>query len=245
MPFACPPQAGSVGRVGYGWRRYPAFGHTACGDALFAETGRPDGRTLFLLVDVTDHGPKAAEVVDLLAERILPDRACADLEPAPLLRTLHGMLQPVWTTTERFVAALALLVDGRDGSLQGAGAGLPPPRGRPATGPWDTCTLAGGIFLGAPAQGTYDQTGLSLEPGGLLLAFSDGVSEAKDRGGVMYGRSLLGEHLNRLPGALAGPPLLDALVDDLRGDVGEGWPQDDTLLLCLWGESGGGKTKEG
>jgi sigma-B regulation protein RsbU (phosphoserine phosphatase) len=237
MPFHAPAEAGSVGVVSYCWRLQPACGETTSGDALFVETGRADGSTLFLVVDVTHHGPEAAEVVRLLQDRLLPDRACAGRSPADLLQTLHGLLQPVWAQTGRFAAALALRV-ARDGSLQGAVAGAPAPRGRPAGQPWTVHALAGGPLLGVPMESRYAQTDLPLGAGAMLLACTDGVTEARDSSGFQYARVRLGTFLTRLGDDAEGPAVLAALLADLRDHVGPTWPQDDTTALCLWAPAG-------
>jgi serine phosphatase RsbU (regulator of sigma subunit) len=237
MPFHRPAATGSAGGVTYCWRLHPARGETVSGDALFAETGRADGATLFLLVDVTSHGPKAAEVVRLLYERLLSDRACAGRSPAGLLQTLHGMLQPVWVQTGRFVAALALWV-GRDGSLQVAHAGVPPPLGRAAGSPWTVHTLDTGGLLGVPLENTYRHTDLPLGTEGMLLACTDGVTEGRDSAGLMYGHGPLARFLNGLDVGVEAATLLERLLADLRGHVGDAWPQDDTTLLVLAGPGG-------
>jgi serine phosphatase RsbU (regulator of sigma subunit) len=233
MPFHRPEAAGRTGGATFCWRLHPARGETASGDDLFAETGRADGGTLFLLVDVTSHGPEAAEVVRLLHERLLPDRACAGRTPAALLQTLHGMLQPVWAQTGRFVAALALRV-ARDGSVQGACAGVPPPWARAAGHPWAVHEIDGGLLLGIPVASGYGQTDLPLGPGGMLLACTDGVTEAKDPSGKQYGH---GPFSKFLAGSDDPKPsaILEGLLADLREHVGEGWPEDDTTLLILAG----------
>ncbi len=234
MPFHRPAQDGSFGQVHYCWRLHPAEGHAISGDGLFAEMGRVDGHLLFLLVDATGHGAEAGAVVRLLQDRLLVDRSCSGLAPDELLRRLHGMLQPVWALTERFVAALAVLVAGREGALRASAAGTPRPWHRAPAGTWDVHEVAGGMLLGAPFEGSYEQTELELGPGGLLLAFSDGLNEARDPQGNQYGQGPLRALLCRLPHEVHGPGLLESLLADVRAHVGPPWPQDDTTLLCLW-----------
>ncbi|MGW3627336.1 PP2C family protein-serine/threonine phosphatase [Streptomyces sp. NPDC000880] len=67
-----------------------------------------------------------------------------------------------------------------------------------------------------------------LPPGATLLLYTDGLSEARDAGGVFYD---LGE---RLAGRLFPGPeeLLDALVDDVRRHTG-GAATDDMALLAV------------
>jgi serine phosphatase RsbU (regulator of sigma subunit) len=234
MPFHRPAPEGSLGGVHYCWRLHSAGGAPLSGDALVVETGRPDGRALFLLLDAAGKGAPAAEVVRVLCDRLLRERACAGLAPAELLRRLHGMLQPVWALTGRFVAALAVLVAGPDGVLRAAGAGLPPPWARAANAGWAAWEPAGGVPLGIPVEDPYGQSDLAVGPGALVLAFSDGLSEAQDAAGRQYAHGPMATLLGALPEGVAGPTLLEALLADVRGHVGALWPQDDTTLLCLW-----------
>lgn len=234
MTFEPPQSERAFGKVGWSWRAQPAQGEAVSGDGLFIEPSRADGNLLFLLVDVAGHGPPAAEVVTLLGQRLLPDVNCANLGPDALLQRLHGMLQPVWLDTDRFVAAVALLIDPRDGSVRAACAGVPPPWCRFAGEGWSVQPIASGIVLGVPAEGRYQSTGLSLGTGGAVLAFSDGAPEARDTSDRQYGHVRMADFLAGLPAGLVGPPLLDALLADLRAHVGEAWPQDDTTLLCFW-----------
>jgi sigma-B regulation protein RsbU (phosphoserine phosphatase) len=231
MPFHRPPAAGLLGPLGYCWRLHPAHGEVLSGDALFMETGRKDRRTLFLFLDVAGHGAPAAQVVRYLDGGVLRDPECANHPPAELLRVLHGMLEPVWLDTCRFVAALGLLVDGSQ--VEAAAAGLPYPMRRLHDGLWETCNL-GGTPLGSPAETTYDITVLSLPPGGVLLAFTDGIPEARDGDETQYHPDSLTAFLDTQAADAAGVPLCEALLADVRNHAGAAWPQDDTTVLCLW-----------
>jgi serine phosphatase RsbU (regulator of sigma subunit) len=231
MPFHQPPAAGSSGHLGYCWRLHPARGETVSGDALFAETGRADRRTLFLLLDVSGHGAGPAAVVRYLAGAVLRDAECANRRPAELLRILHGMLAPVWLDTCRFVAGMALLVDGSH--VEAAAAGLPYPMRR-AGGSWQACQLGGGAPLGAPAETAYDSRSLSLLPGNVLLAFSDGIPEARNDADRQYHPHFFTAFLAGQRPDAVGVSLCDALLIDVQNHAGAAWPQDDTTLLCLW-----------
>src|SRR5262245_24282239 len=127
MPFTTPPPAADIGSVRYSWRGRPARGADQGGDGLFVEAGRADGRPLFLLVDVTGHGRDAAPGLAFLRDHLLADPHVWGRSPADLLQTLHGMLQPFFLETGRFVAALAVRVDGVAASLAAAHAGVPRP----------------------------------------------------------------------------------------------------------------------
>jgi serine phosphatase RsbU (regulator of sigma subunit) len=207
MPFQPAPAALSIpGFDGYS-TVVPCHGETQSGDGLFEEVGRQDGRCLLLLVDVAGHGPPAARVLSIIAERLLPDARCHDRDPRELLAQLNERLEPTFAATSRFVTALAILIDGGSGKLVGGNAGQPLPRIGRAGGAWAVWSIPGGAPLGVHPPGTmYDQGEAVLAPGEYLLAFSDGVTEAGAKG---HGQELQRGPLdNWLAGLPAGLPLM-------------------------------------
>jgi sigma-B regulation protein RsbU (phosphoserine phosphatase) len=233
MPFQRPLAAGSLGALAHCWRPVPAFGHTVSGDALFVEARRSDHRTLFLLVDVTHHGTEAHAIVCLLANQLLRDPCCANLSPADLLQVLHGLLQPVWLDTGKFVVALALLVTG-SGIVEAAAAGAPPPMLLRSRGVWSPWQVATAPPLGAPTNLPHHASSLELARGDVLLAFTDGLTEARSTSQEQYQHGRFLDFLQGIPPDTTGAPLLDGLLADVCEHVGQSWPDDDTTVLCLW-----------
>jgi serine phosphatase RsbU (regulator of sigma subunit) len=240
MPFLTNPPAGTQGALTFAWVTQP-LDHPVGGDALFQEVGRPDGRVLLLLVDVTHHGESAAEMVHLLADHFLSDSACDGLSPAALLTKLHGMLLPYWaaqppTISERFVEALALLVDASAGRVVASRSGAPfPYLGRPG-GPWHEWPVPSGRWLGVPFLETYAESEALLPRDSMLLAFTDGVSHASDADGRRFGKGPLQEVLKRLPVGARPDHIVAELFHALAAFDGGARPDDDRTALCLrWG----------
>jgi sigma-B regulation protein RsbU (phosphoserine phosphatase) len=77
----------------------------------------------------------------------------------------------------------------RDGRLTYCNAGHNPPvlMGRGGIRRLET----GGLILGLFPQAVYEQETLALEPGDLLVLFSDGVTEALDAAGEEFGEERL------------------------------------------------------
>jgi serine phosphatase RsbU (regulator of sigma subunit) len=79
-----------------------------------------------------------------------------------------------------------------------------------------------------PGMG-YEEKKTSLQAGESVLFYSDGLVEAHDPDGEMFGfprlRALLAEHAEeeRPPG--------DFLMEELYTFVGEGWEQEDDITL--------------
>jgi sigma-B regulation protein RsbU (phosphoserine phosphatase) len=92
--------------------------------------------------------------------------------------------------------------------------------------------LPRGALLGVFPDRSYRSLALQLEPGDLLMVYTDGVTEAEnslgEAFGVQGGQRLLEE---------AGQAPLDALIDrlreSLRGFTGSNHLEDDVTLLLL------------
>ena len=78
-----------------------------------------------------------------------------------------------------------------------------------------------------PGMG-YEEKQITLEPGEAALFYSDGLVEAHDPKGEMFGfpklRALVAEHSEATS-------LLDFLMEELYSFVGEGWEQEDDITL--------------
>jgi serine phosphatase RsbU (regulator of sigma subunit) len=66
-----------------------------------------------------------------------------------------------------------------------------------------------------------------LEAGDGVLFYSDGLIEAHDPKGEMFGTPRLGE----VVGKRADSSLVEGLLEELSGFVGEGWEQEDDITL--------------
>ena len=76
---------------------------------------------------------------------------------------------------------------------------------------------------------SYEEKEISLGKGESVLFYSDGLVEAHDPKGGMFGfprlRRLVAEH------AAEDGSLVGFLMDELRSFVGEGWEQEDDIAL--------------
>jgi serine phosphatase RsbU (regulator of sigma subunit) len=79
----------------------------------------------------------------------------------------------------------------------------------------------------------------TLRAGETLFLFTDGVTEAMDAAGELYGRQRLFDALRSAPDTGEAEPLVDAVRDDVRRFVGEVERSDDLTILALrWNGSG-------
>src|SRR5262249_15821600 len=152
---------------------------------------------------------------------------CQNLRPADLLAFLYDQLLTLFAADQLYVTAQALLVDGHARSASGANAAVPDPwRGLPG-GAWQSWTIPPGPLLGfSTPNALYSEAQIVLPQDQLLLAFTDGVTEAGRGKSQQVQHGYLQRFLSGLPaGATPRRAVLD-LQDALRAHVGAGWPED-------------------
>ena len=134
-----------------------------------------------------------------------------------------------------FVTVFAAILDLDSGELAYCNAGHDNPiRVVPGGGPLRRIADGDGPPLCVVDGFDYRGARLRLQPGELLCLATDGIAEAQDANGALYGHERLEQTLLReaRPGATAGD-VLDALQADVAAFVGETEPADDLTLLCL------------
>jgi phosphoserine phosphatase RsbU/P len=137
-----------------------------------------DGSLLVIVGDVAGKGLPAAMMVSVLVGAI---RGVADFtrDPAELLRRLNERL--VGRAGGGFATALSAAI-AADGTMHIANAGHLPPY---LNG--EEIPLPGALPLGLVPGGTYESTHVNLPPGARLTFFSDGVVEAQNVSGELFG----------------------------------------------------------
>jgi anti-sigma regulatory factor (Ser/Thr protein kinase) len=133
-----------------------------------------------------------------------------------------------------FVTCLYLVLEPETGRVVFANAGHNPPFVRSADGVAEL--WAAGMPLGLLPGMDYPEHEAVLAPGDSLLLYSDGLVEAHDRAGAMFGFPRLRE---LMAVERPGPELLDQLLGELRAFVGPEWEQEDDITLVALQRTGG------
>jgi PAS domain S-box-containing protein len=207
-------------------RRYlPAASEAEVGGDWYDAIALTGGRVMLVMGDVSGKGLKAASTLGALRSAI---RAYA-LEghgPAEIAERLNTF---VLTEPEReHMATLVLaMFDPVDAKLSYVNAGHPPPLALAADGTPSFLTGARSVPLGVlPFPGYFEET-VSLDPGGALVLYTDGLVERRPEN-IDLG-------LARLAAAAADGPLkAEELCDRvLRAALPSGATSDDVALLAL------------
>src|SRR5215218_9721381 len=183
-----------------------------------------DGRLGIVVGDATGHGVPAALVM-ASARSMLRAVAQASDSPGEALRRVNGPLATD-IPPNMFVTCFYAILDPESGSLTYANAGHDLPYLHRDGAAEEL--RATGMPLGLMPGMGYEEKETILEGGASALFYSDGLVEAHNPEGEMFGfprlRTLLAEHAE-------GEALVDFLVEELYSFTGEGWEQEDDLTL--------------
>jgi serine phosphatase RsbU (regulator of sigma subunit) len=188
----------------------------------------PGGRLGLVVGDATGHGMPAALVM-ATARSMLRAVAQASDSPGEVLRRTNDPLV-VDIPPNMFVTCFYGILDPSSGRLLYANAGHDPPYLRRGGGDAEELR-ARGMPLGLMPGMSYEEKEILLEPGNSALLYSDGLVEAHDAGGEMFGfprlRALVAEHGDEEKS------LVDSLLEELYSFTEEGWEQEDDITLLM------------
>jgi serine phosphatase RsbU (regulator of sigma subunit)/predicted ester cyclase len=184
-----------------------------------------DGRLGLVVGDATGKGVPAALVM-ASTRSMLRAVAQASESPGGVLKRVNDSLVTD-IPPNMFVTCLYAILDPESGRLLYANAGHDLPYVRRSDGGCEELR-ARGMPLGLMPGMGYEEKETTLEAGQAALFYSDGLVEAHDPKGEMFGfprlRALVAEHAEeRLLG--------DFLLEELYSFVGEGWEQEDDITL--------------
>lgn len=194
------------------------------------------GRIGIVVGDVTDKGVPAALVM-ARTHSILRAEAPRLVAPGAVLARANDLLAE--EMPERmFVTCLYMVLDPATGHVVYANAGHNLPYVRTAGGVVEF--RATGMPLGLLPGLSYEEKEADIGAGDSMLLYSDGIVEAHDPAGEMYGFPRL---KSDMADDVSGSDLLDALLDRLHAFTGQGWEQeDDITMVALRRSAGSGMT---
>jgi serine phosphatase RsbU (regulator of sigma subunit)/predicted ester cyclase len=185
-----------------------------------------EGKVGLVVGDATGKGVPAALVMSTTCGML---RLAAQnySSPGEMLQRVNEALFPN-IPANMFVTCFYSILDPKSGGLRYANAGHDLPYVRRGGGDAEELR-ARGMPLGLMPGMEYEEKELVLEAGEAALFYSDGLVEAHDLTGEMFGfpklRTLIAEHASE-EGSLG-----DFLLEELSRFTGEGWEQEDDITL--------------
>lgn len=190
----------------------------------------PEQRKLAIVIaDVAGHDMSAAIPAVMFSGML--EFAVKEGAPGAMLTALNQSLcqQPKRTP---FITCCVAIIDLDENQLQWSKAGHPEifhyqPDTKTAT------ELASESYpLGVSLKAAYTDETLSLSEGDLLIFYTDGLPEAINPGGRVYGYNRLERSILRaVQSDLSSIEIIDQMIDDVRGFIENTEPEDDISVV--------------
>jgi serine phosphatase RsbU (regulator of sigma subunit) len=206
---------------------YESSAHVDVGGDVYDFMELADGRLAVTLGDVTGHGIEAAADM-AMAKFVFRSLAREHPEPGDFLKSANEVVVGE-IATGKFITLVYMLIDGGKGEVAAAGAGHPPPRIIGADGSV-TGLEARGLVLGIEPGQHYDEVRATLDVGGAVVLYTDGVIEAR-HDSELYGVERLDAVLSERRHLSAGY-LAQTVLDDCRA-FARGELADDCAVVVV------------
>ena len=196
-----------------------------------------DDHLCMVMADVSGKGVPAA--LFMMASKIIL-QSCAMLGQSPaeiLTKTNQAILSN--NQEQMFITVWVGVLEISTGKLTAANAGHEYPVLKRPDGKYELVKDKHGFVIGGMEGMKYKEYAMQMEPGAKLFLYTDGVPEATDETGTLFGAARMIDALNREPDADPKRTLQNvrAAVDDFVKDAEQ---FDDLTMLCLEYHGNGG-----
>lgn len=221
-----PPHLPDVEGITAAARYEPSAEHARIGGDWYEMIPFTEHCTGFAMGDVLGHGVEAAALTSRLRHS-LSSHALSAEGPAATLRALDQELSTLDRSREAMATLVYAEVDTEAGTLRYCNAGHPAPLLRRPDGAVDHLDEIHGALVGTHLQPDYTETELDLQPGSMLVLYTDGLVERRGEP-LDVGIDRLANLLARAPDAPAA--VADLLVETLIDPRSH---RDDTAVLVV------------
>lgn len=190
----------------------------------------PEGKWGVFIADVSGHGTPAA-VLMAVTHGIAHTHPGPPQPPGQLLTYLNRHLANLYMSRhEGFITAFYGVYDPADRTFRYACAGHNPPRlKRCQDGSLLALDGTNGLPLGVLPDGPYEDHVQQLQRGDQILFYTDGITEAYNAAGEMFGTARLDRALENC--TLQASALLDAILGAVADFTGDHPAHDDRTLI--------------
>ncbi len=200
------------------------------GDFLHIHVGA-EGMVHMTVLDVTGHGLAAALTVNRLYGELERIRAeTPKTTPGEVMTLLNRYIYLTMSDHNIYATGIAIRLDPYGGEVRWASGGHPPAMLRGVNGVVSYLSSTA-LMLGAVDDDQFEaaEQRLDLAPGDVIVAYTDGAIEARDRVGHQFGLDRLKDLLHSRPAPGNWPQYIASSVD--RHKVGRA--EDDVLVAAL------------
>jgi sigma-B regulation protein RsbU (phosphoserine phosphatase) len=190
----------------------------------------PDGSFLVAIADVAGKGVPAALLSSML-QAALRTQARSVESPAEILRNINALVYRS-TAVHQFATFFLARVspDGRRMTFANAGHNWPAVLRKNGEREW---LKTGGTILGIMEDVAMEEECIALTAGDVLVFYTDGISEATNCDGELYGEERLVEFVAGLPPALNPEAIAVSILREIEHHLGRLEAQDDRTLVVL------------
>ena len=189
-----------------------------------------ENRILLAIADVSGKGVPAAFLSSML-QASLRTQAGFVASPAVMMTAINA-LACQRSSTGQFATFFLASVDERTLTLRFTNAGHNFPVLLRASGE-RVLLETGGIVIGMMESMPWQEESLVLAPGDRVVFYTDGVSEAANAEGGMFGEERLYDILSRAPRELSAEQLVERVLGGVREFLAGTEPGDDITVMAL------------
>lgn len=190
-----------------------------------------DGKLGIVIGDVSGKGISAAMLMAVISG-IIDSEVKESASAAEFIKSVNLLLIPRAKPSKMNSALLYVILDSRGKKFKVANAGeIAPLLCKHDGGECDYLDVKG-FPVGMTTIGKYEERELELESGDMVVLSSDGIVEAMNEHGKMYGFDRFKNAILKYRG-LSAPDLVAKILEEVKDFVGEGTSQDDTTIVVL------------
>lgn len=219
------------------------------GGDFYSYLSLPNNQVAISIGDISGKGVSAALMMALTSSMV-ESQARQLHQPSEVLMGLNRMLHPRFQTSHMNAALLYAVFDLHSHTMTVANAGMIAPllirrQREAATGDTTTHTEfsseppicrfidIGGLPIGSMTNATYLSTTEPLEPGDIILLMSDGVVEAHNEAGEMFGFERIENLFHNLQFKYDVHMLVDFILEQVQTFIGNAEQHDDITIVAV------------
>ncbi len=190
-----------------------------------------DARLVFYIGDVSDKGVPASLIMAITMTLMKRASVQPKITPAGILRQVNKALSED-NENLMFVTLFLGILDLKTGELAFSNAGHNPPLILSADGECRYLTLPEGLVLGVTPEAEYRDDAVRLEPGAMIVTYTDGVTEAMSPTRELYSERRLQETVTRLKGCPV-EQTVAAIISSVQAHAAGAPQSDDIAVLAV------------